>query len=225
MPTENRSTLRDLFIRLNPGGLDASELVTDSLSFAEPATAQEFHLFCAGYEAAQQHQSEPVAWRYVEPGDEFNGYQQRVRLTTEKPNAVRARLGCEPLYTRPAPADSAEVDRLRAVIWQQKNLIQSLRAELVESYSIDASAEPSAPKCETCHDSGHVPEPMLCKGSLACPTCAPAEIGELVSEDELREMASIACQSALAHGVSEDWFMQLARSVEQRARAALERKQ
>ena len=53
---------------------------------------------------------------------------------------------------------------------------------------------------------------------------ARAEIGELVSEDELRDMASIACQSALAHGVSEDWFMQLARSVEQRARAALERK-
>ncbi|MBC3421837.1 hypothetical protein [Pseudomonas sp. RW3S2] len=68
-----------------------------------------------------------------------------------------------------------------------------------------------------------------------CPACcrhrkeagepsAPVERDELVSEDELRDMAAIACQSALAHGVSEEWFMQLARSVEQRARAALERK-
>lgn len=47
-----------------------------------------------------------------------------------------------PLYTH---ADPAEVERLRAVIEQQKNLIESLRAELVESQSIDASAEPSAP--------------------------------------------------------------------------------
>jgi len=46
-----------------------------------------------------------------------------------------------PLYTH---ADPAEVEQLRAVIDQQKSLIASLRAELVESYSIDASAEPSS---------------------------------------------------------------------------------
>lgn len=45
-----------------------------------------------------------------------------------------------------ATADRAEAERLRAVIEQQKNLIESLRAELVESHSIDASAEPSAPE-------------------------------------------------------------------------------
>ncbi|MGN8259459.1 hypothetical protein ACLEJW_09015 [Pseudomonas sp. SMSB3] len=38
-----------------------------------------------------------------------------------------------------------EIERLRVVIEQQKSLIESLRAELVESYSTDASAEPSAP--------------------------------------------------------------------------------
>jgi len=48
---------------------------------------------------------------------------------------------CVPLYTH---ADPGEVERLRSVIEQQKNLIASLRAELVESRSIDASAEPSA---------------------------------------------------------------------------------
>jgi len=48
-----------------------------------------------------------------------------------------------PLYTH---ADPAEVERLRAVIEQQKSLIESLRAELVESHSIDASAERCAPE-------------------------------------------------------------------------------
>jgi len=46
------------------------------------------------------------------------------------------------LYTH---ADPGEVERQRAVIEQQKNVIASLRAELVESRSIDASAEPSVP--------------------------------------------------------------------------------
>ncbi|MCE0961759.1 hypothetical protein [Pseudomonas putida] len=46
------------------------------------------------------------------------------------------------LYTH---ADPGDVERLRSVIEQQTNLIASLRAELVESRSIDAIAEPSAP--------------------------------------------------------------------------------
>lgn len=52
------------------------------------------------------------------------------------------KLGAK-LYTH---ADTAEVEWLRAVIEQQKNLIESLRAELAESHSIDASAEPCAPE-------------------------------------------------------------------------------
>lgn len=51
----------------------------------------------------------------------------------------------EPVQSLYTHADPGEVERLRAVIDQQKSLIASLRAELVESYSIDASAEPSAP--------------------------------------------------------------------------------
>ncbi|WP_145182362.1 hypothetical protein [Pseudomonas sp. URMO17WK12:I11] len=49
-----------------------------------------------------------------------------------------------------------EIERLRAVIEQQKSLIESLRAELVESHSIDASAEPSAPNdYAICRDLGN----------------------------------------------------------------------
>jgi len=46
---------------------------------------------------------------------------------------------CVPLYTH---ADPGEVERLRTVIEQQRSLIASLREDLVESRSIDASAEP-----------------------------------------------------------------------------------
>jgi len=52
-------------------------------------------------------------------------------------------IGWLPLLDTPH-TDPCEVERLRSVIEQQKNLIASLRAELVESRSIDASAEPSA---------------------------------------------------------------------------------
>lgn len=51
--------------------------------------------------------------------------------------------GSAQVYTH---ADPAEVERLRSVIEQQKNLIESLRAELIESHSIDASAERCAPE-------------------------------------------------------------------------------
>lgn len=74
-------------------------------------------------------QGEPVAW-LREDGD------GGLELTASGDGIGFA------VYTH---ADSAEVERLRAVIEQQKNLIESLRAELVESYSIDASAESSAP--------------------------------------------------------------------------------
>ncbi|MEJ5863541.1 Lar family restriction alleviation protein [Pseudomonas farsensis] len=51
------------------------------------------------------------------------------------------KLGAK-LYTR---ADPDEAERLRVVVDQQKNLIASLRAELVECRSIDASTAPAAP--------------------------------------------------------------------------------
>ena len=45
----------------------------------------------------------------------------------------------------------------------------------------------------------------------------------LVSEDDLRDFASSACQEAFSFGVNEDAFMRLARSVEQRARCEMVR--
>lgn len=89
---------------------------------------------------AEQHQGEPVAWRYrhAEPGMSW--------FFTEKPEASGCLVdGFEyevfPLYTH---ADPGEIERLRSIIERQRNLIASLRAELAESRSIDASAEPSA---------------------------------------------------------------------------------
>jgi len=80
-------------------------------------------------------QGEPVAYVITPPGCAA-ALVHAVDLTYRSEHAV-------PLYTH---ADPAEVKRLRAVIEQQKSLIESLRAELVESHSIDASAEPCAPE-------------------------------------------------------------------------------
>lgn len=54
-------------------------------------------------------------------------------------------VGWLPLLDTPH-SDPAEVEGLHTVIEQQKSLVESLRAELIESRSIDASAEPSAPE-------------------------------------------------------------------------------
>ena len=43
-----------------------------------------------------------------------------------------------------------------------------------------------------------------------------------MTDDELRDMASSACQDALAFGVSEDAFMKLARSVREQCAKACE---
>lgn len=56
--------------------------------------------------------------------------------------------------------------------------------------------------------------------SLSVESNTPAE---LISEDDLRDLASSACQEALSFGVNEDVFLRLARSVELRARSVRER--
>ena len=89
----------------------------------------------------EQHQGEPLA--RVEVGADRNAcvtITDNDWLCDQKDKAAHQIV---PLY---AHADPAEVERLRAVIEQQKNLIESLRVELVESHSIDASAEPCAPE-------------------------------------------------------------------------------
>ncbi|WPO32056.1 Lar family restriction alleviation protein [Pseudomonas sp. BO3-4] len=83
---------------------------------------------------AEQHQGKPVAVLYA------NG-----TVLTKADCGDAFDICCKvetPLYTH---ADAGEVERLHTVIEQQKNLIASLRAEVVESHSIDASAKPSAP--------------------------------------------------------------------------------
>ena len=57
-----------------------------------------------------------------------------------------------------------ELTQQRTVIEQLKSLIASLRAELVESYSIDASAERSAPKCDGNHGGGQCQDPECWNG-------------------------------------------------------------
>ncbi|HDS1819687.1 TPA: hypothetical protein QEM96_004387 [Pseudomonas putida] len=89
----------------------------------------------------EQHQGEPVAW-LVNGADHRNAYIQDPKEWAQGYEVL-------PLYTH---ADPGKAERLRAVIEQQKNLIASLREELVESHSIDANAEPSAPTwvCQPC---------------------------------------------------------------------------
>ena len=68
MPTENRSSNtdpRDVFIRLNPLGLDAKDLRKDSTGFQDPRTHSDYLLFLAGYRethAEPQPHPEPIAW-------------------------------------------------------------------------------------------------------------------------------------------------------------------
>ncbi|WP_220466973.1 Lar family restriction alleviation protein, partial [Pseudomonas juntendi] len=98
----------------------------------------------AGVAAAQQHQGEPVALparkdptqHWVEPGgvhkaEGWNSYHDEI-----------AKLG--PLYTRPAPANSAEVEREPECFCVEHGLhIETLRAQLAEAHALlrDLTAE------------------------------------------------------------------------------------
>ncbi|MFJ4454435.1 hypothetical protein ACIP1G_11160 [Pseudomonas sp. NPDC089392] len=68
MPTENRSSStdpRDLFISLNPLGLDEKDLRKDSTGFEDQRTHSDYLLFLAGYRESHpepQPHAEPIAW-------------------------------------------------------------------------------------------------------------------------------------------------------------------
>jgi hypothetical protein len=81
-----------------------------------------------------QPHPEPIAWMVG----------TAIWWTKEEAERDASEVG-QPVVCLGPMADSGEVERLRAVIEQQKNLIASLRNELVESRSIDASAETSVP--------------------------------------------------------------------------------
>ncbi len=105
-----------------------------------------------GVAPAEQNQGEPVAWRGLnELGEVATDWIDGVPPSSmvDLCGNPASFASIEQAYTH---ADPSEVERLRSVIEQQKNLIASLRAELVESRSIDASAEPSAPVLKRHHD-------------------------------------------------------------------------
>lgn len=174
MPTENRSS--------------NTEMVSDS-----EMTECQFHNNCGGWcetrrelehnlcehcleahdeemaSPAQQHKVEPVAWIYSRP----EGQVEPVVLLNRASEGDRGSWDETPLYTH---ADPGEVERLRTVIEQQKNLIASLRAELVESRSIDASAEPSAHAwtCQPCKIEQPTDRPCdLCDGKTELKALQP----------------------------------------------------
>lgn len=139
MPTENRpSTIdpRDLFIRLNPLGLDEKDLAKDSTGFEDPRTHSDYLLFLAGYrethpeplQHTEQHQGEPVAWRIPVSGSWFydtkreaceREYADYRSAFTAEELAEEDTHAPEPLYTH---ADPGEVERLRAELeeWKQR---------------------------------------------------------------------------------------------------------
>ncbi|MFJ2982222.1 MULTISPECIES: hypothetical protein [unclassified Pseudomonas] len=115
------------------------------------AAATGLHTIAVGpitnIKASEQHQGEPVAPAFVMPSSENSygfGYVdgtciQSLRGYRDHLEDIVDAIPEGPLYTH---ADPGEVERLRAVIEQQRSLIASLREELVESRSIDARAEP-----------------------------------------------------------------------------------
>ncbi|WP_188036226.1 hypothetical protein [Pseudomonas sp. EZ-C24] len=122
-------------------------------------------------------QGEVVGWQFYQQSKWWNGDD---RIKDHRKNTEAAGIPTRDVYTH---ADPAEVERLRTVIEQQKNLIESLRAELVESHSIDASAEPCATKCKhpvKCarFDNGEIVD-HICQDCLQVfKPSAPVEINE-----------------------------------------------
>lgn len=88
-----------------------------------------------------------------------------------------------------ADAEASEIDRLNTVVEQQKNLIASLRAELRESYGIDAAVqeehldlEAAAKKLAVCMDYPweHMPE----QGRASMREHATAVIGAVLGSKQ-----------------------------------------
>lgn len=98
------------------------------------------------FQPAQQGQGEPAAYL---PASDLERLAQPHVAGCAASLAKSPRSGFVAIYTHADPAEVSkwrnEAHRFNLEVEQQKNLIESLRAELVESYSIEASAEPSAP--------------------------------------------------------------------------------
>ncbi|WP_455887087.1 hypothetical protein [Pseudomonas rustica] len=140
MPTENRSS-NTVMISVPRELADRIQRRLDLAASAFKAAKHERDQFRAILDQpTDQHQGEPVALpacksKLSMSHDWDQGYAAGWSACLDE----IAKLG--PLYTH---ADPAEVERLREVIGQQKSLIESLRAELLESHSIDDGAKPSS---------------------------------------------------------------------------------
>lgn len=153
MPTENRSSPEIVWFPRELSD-DLAELIAHRARVCGGGAFEIWEAICEGFgKPAEQHQGEPVALPADWQDQLMAEMSRRFELSKRDDDRMvidDTQIGVEfasdwvrqRLITH---ADPAEVERLRAVIEQQKNLIASLRAELVESHSIDASAKPSAP--------------------------------------------------------------------------------
>lgn len=169
----------------------------------ERDTAEE--LLDALEKQAEQHQGEPVAWRYkTRVYVQALGHVWREVIETEAPNlnevGVRDLI---PLYTHADPSDirvtrqaleslKGEASDLRAQLAERgaqlqlaKKLLRQTLASLnprnrlatyIRGFLKTASAEPSAPDCSTCNDEGAVGNIL---DTVPCPDCAAAPPVEL----------------------------------------------
>lgn len=136
---------------------------------------------------------EPVAWRFVEPGDEHSGYEQKVRVTVERPSATRARLGCEPLYAHADPGEVEQykqaVERLAVTIAKQQETFsleirkaEALLAEwgalLAESHDLINSGNLAARNEPTRQSAGILRDRIKAALSASAEPSAPVERDE-----------------------------------------------
>ena len=208
MPTEHDYIdVRDLFVTINPTGLDQSELARDGASFVEPHTINDYHLFRAGYQAAleaQQGQGEPIRLTAVatleEGGDgglEPNwllegGTAELVAgmtlLVAENAPHLCDDDGSAQVYTH---ADRAEVERLKLEIEQLRfgltmNDDASIQDDCVrtENRTLAAEVERLRQKISDLTVSGHQ-EYMRCEKMRAQLAEAQALLLELEGDHTL----------------------------------------
>ncbi|MBA1187934.1 hypothetical protein G7Z99_02625 [Pseudomonas entomophila] len=126
MPTEHDYIdVHDLFVSINPSGLDEKELERNGASFVEPQTINEYHLFHAGYQAAleaQKGQGEPVGYQIRSKTDRPGSQWMPWRECCDTERALHShevgrfnQFGImreiRPVFA--SAADPAEVERLR----------------------------------------------------------------------------------------------------------------
>lgn len=190
MPTEHDYIdVRDLFVSINPNGLDQSELARDGASFVEPQTINDYHLFRAGYQAAleaQQGQGEPIMLAAVgelqEDGDGGLEVQWLLEggtsellhgmtlLVAENAPDLCREEGSAQVYTHADPAEVArlelEIDQLRLSLTM--NDCASVEDECVRTENRQLNDEVERLRAESARLVGLKPE---------CPPRPPASDG------------------------------------------------